>query len=805
MSRFFCILSAIVLYSSCFGTGTVITSDFDRMTYIKIPKAATPGLLKRNIDISEFEKMPQALFWHIGNYPRDCRFYLRNGKWGISAPENLSIYSNLCYPCSRNYLLKLDAEMPADAESESSSISMGVYRYGLINGGGLICKKIKINRGSGVSCEAKVRLDHGIPLFQVMLTISGNVILKKFTLEELPDDLTNDNISVIEGMVVDRSPLPDPQKSDYPDCRFTVFFEGNSIISGASCPQKLQLVIDGFVNRKLLKASAIKTGDKIRCTIIPFERLPEEKKTIQQSDTLDLFELTNYYVLEMGKVKSFSANSAIPFADRQQKYVSIFQRAINPPLDDDARNSQRRAIKDSLTQINQMLVPYADEAELKKLEDRFSKAWNAEKAKDSPGVNRCGAGNKIVWRNIDNSFWALPEDYNLVPKYRVLDKGNLNALLALQEFLNVHGCQLMIGIVPDYYAISARVINREFRNVPDFGSAWLIQQLLSNNLEAVYFSDKLVKEFNRYQFAFFYPQDGHPSDTTQDIMTDAFAHRLSRYNLPETLDKDLFSTDMFPHVHENSKDFLFPKNCDIGSNRAETPYRCRRVLYNGKEVFPDQQSPVLILGNSFIQYPMKYPESFPSLLASKMHMGIATNRVGSLGPMTTVINQLLANPEKYLKGKKVVILVMGIAHFSFDGNFNNIRIMDEQMLQLSGRIPTGVIPISGNQKAIPGYYKQLNNVRCFSIPSTGKYQVVNKSLPHANGEIVLVIPVCAHAPCPPAKLKVNGKPLALPTTWGSYRWNRCIVTLPDKTGLLSIELEGAPGATIALGDIQIYQ
>ena len=693
--------------------------------------------------------------------------------------------------------------MPADTRMKSSRVAIGIIQQGLVNRGNLMRKEIQITPGGDVSFDIPLRFENGVPPFQIMLSVSGNVILKKLTLKELPDELADSGITLVEGTLKELSQIPDPKKSDYPDCRFTASLEGDSIVKGVPCQRKIQLVIDGFRNYKLLGTASLKPGDKIRCFIIPFEKLPEELKTTQQADDLNLFDLPVYYASEITKLKSFSGNSAFMFTD-SHGYVSVFKRQINPQLSNEVKKMQQRVIKDSLVRMTEILAPYPNEETLKNLNVRFNEAWEREKSKDLPGVNRI---DHFVWRNVDNSFWVLPERYQLIQNPRAITPDKMEALLAFQDFLNANGCQLMIGVVPDMYDISARVINKEFRNVPDFRSAWLIRDLLSNGLEAVYISNKLLEEYNRHQFAFFWPDNPHPSDTFQDIFTDVFAERLSRYGFPENLDKTKFRIDLFPHAYSNNsgkydkKSYLFPKNCDIGKNTAGTPYLCRRVLYDGKEVLPDSQSPILVLGNSFIQTPMEFPDSFPSLLSLKMRMSLSSYRIGSYGPLTTIISLIFANPEKFLTGKKVVVLVMGVHHF-YGPPAHNIKTMDIQMMHLAGKAPRGTIELRGNEDNIPKRFEHLGQVRCFIVPKSGKCTVYDASMPQENVDRALVLTYCADH-----RLKIicNGSASTLYGCLGVYRWDRAVVPLSKETTHLTIELEGKPGMAVVLGDIQIFQ
>ena len=82
--------------------------------------------------------------------------------------------------------------------------------------------------------------------------------------------------------------------------------------------------------------------------------------------------------------------------------------------------------------------------------------------------------------------------------------------------------------------------------------------------------------------------------------------------------------------------------------------------------------------------------------------------------------------------------------------------------------------------------------------------VIDKSLAPDDRETALVVPVCADS-LYRAKLKVNDTTLDLPIAYDTSRWDRCVVTLPKRTNRLTVYLEGRPGTTVALGDIQFFQ
>lgn len=748
--------------------------------------------------------MPRAFDWDIdwNNNPDACRFYTKNFHFGISTPKEIILRSiNYALPASNKIILDFEASMPNNAQFEESHISIVFLRNGMLCFDKTVQKDVVLKPGDDILSSVILNCE-STPLLQIELKISGDIILKKLTLRELPEELPQTDITLLEGTIVDISSIPDPRKSDYPDCRFTALVEGNSIIKGAVCPQKIQLIIDGFKNYKLLKTARLKAGDKIRCFITPFEKLSEEKQSTQQSDDLNLFDTPNFYVLDIAKIVTFAENSAIPFANIKQ-YDSVFGRKINPAIPDNIQYLQKKAIQEALLKIDSTIAPYNDE-HISELHKDFEQAWEAEKEKDKEGFNRIkiSANREYVWRNIDNSFWALPENYRLSSQNKTISQDNIDALLEFQNFLNSNGCQLIVGIVPDMHAIAARVINKQFRSVPD-NSAWLVQQLLNKNIEVVYISEQLLKEYNRYPFAFFYPHDTHPSDTTQDIITDIFSKLLNRYDFRKNLDKNFFSIELSPHVFNNKKGYCFPKNCDIGSNKPDEYYLCRKVLYQNQDLRPDRQSPILVFGNSFIQTPTSLPDAFPSLLASKLHMGIDSFRING-SPMIHGIRLLFLNPEKYLSGKRVVVLILGIQHF-FNTTFNNVRNMDEQMLQLSERTHIGTIPVCGNEQNIPNQFDKLNNARCFKIPADGQCLVTKTTLPDNYKNSVVVIPIRKNnAIAKSIYLKINEKNFSI-HNFGLPGWNRIVFPLSESEDILTVELIGLPGEIVALSDIQVFK
>jgi len=615
-----------------------------------------------------------------------------------------------------------------------------------------------------------------------------------------PERNVQDAVTVVEGTVKARSVLPDPKKSDYPDCRYTLEFEGNAILDGVACPRKIQLIAEGFQNYRVLPSGKLQAGDKLRCKVVPFEKLPADRKTTQQADDLSLFELESFYLLEWKKITGFADNPQVSFSGKES-YVSVFKRKINPPLTEQEKRLQAEAIAADRKAVEALLAGWG-KTELKRIETEFQEAWKQEKTKDKPGYNRVGS---YVWRKVGNSFWCLPEEYRFTPYYSPIRPENMAALVALREFLNVHGCQLIVSLIPHAYDIAARVINPTFREVPDFNTALTVRELLENNIEAIDTSGALIRDFDRHPFAFFFPPNYHPADTAQDVATDLTAQKLRRYQFPETLSAEQFSVKQVPHVYKNDPAYLFPANCDIGGNQVKTAHLSCKIFYQGKRFFSDPKSPVWVIGNSFVWSPTG--NSFCDYLCSKLKLPITETHVSGYGPMTAIIQQLFLHPEEYLKGKKVVVLCLGSLHLHASIPFSNIRRMDQDKLLLAGKSMTGEISVSGNTKEVPAFGKELRNAQFFTIPKGKRCTIVEWQAPQneKRKNAVLVIPICVPAPSWMTML-VNGREVPMQEcSGGQYRWCRTVVPLPFGTTQIKVELTGRPGVTAAIGNLQMYQ
>ncbi len=640
-------------------------------------------------------------------------------------------------------------------------------------------------------------------------------------LNEFAIFLSTIKTTVVEGEITERSELPDPQKSDYPNCRFTVHFTGNTIKSGEPCPKELSLIVEGFENYRVLPSNDIKTGDKVLCTIFPFEQLPEDYQSTQQADDLELFLLESFYVLDIKTIKNFTDDELLPvsgiyFSDGNKDFVSLFDRHINPPLPDHVCAEQAFSVRKDIERMT-LLLNEIDEDKYSEINKKFAEAWAKEKAKDPPNYNRVG---NYVWRNLENSFWTLPTGTNsILVKPDIMSQQMLDCFLSLKQVLEANGVNLIVSLVPTMNVISARVIVNEFKDIPDIQTATYVKQLSEIGVETIYASDQIIKNYNRYPFAFFIPENSHPSDTTQDVVSDLLVERLKRYEIASELDGALFSeSKVFRPVKEKE---VFPPDCDVGDNKALSPYMSREILYNGEKIQKNKDSSqIMVIGNSFIETPISPPDSLPVLLSYKLCTPIDWYRIGGYGPFSDILIQLLSNPDFYLKNKKVLVFYVGTMHITAVNQSEtmlDIAKLNSERVLLNNKKVMGhlLLPSNASTEEIidSELWGPLSNVdkTVLKIDKTGsltynfKTDQIGKEI-SGSDPIVCIIPhTCVrNTTC---KVTINEKTEMMysPNYAKNSRFFNLTYEFPAGTKELTIEIEGKPGTLIAIKDIQIWQ
>jgi len=806
------------------GMGLVYDDKINSFSKVSINEQFDKLLEKNKVSKTRNElntrKIPVRWTIDFNTLTGNCDFEQTDNGYRISSPDG---FLSILAPARAVLNTVTGISLELSCNTDESQVKVGIEEYGMIRRGKHYVTEISgIHKEEFINFEISA-LEH-YESIRPLLEIKGDVTIHRLRIYQKGIK----GLTLLEGQILERSVLPDPKESDYPNCRFTIHFEGAVIKDGEPVPKEIALIAEGFENYKLLGTDRLKQGDKVLCAVIPFENLSEEQQSTQQADDLNLFLLNSFYVANIKTISEYSDDPVMPksglyFWDDDAEYVSVFERHINPPIPQSLINAQNMAIQEDLQKMNKLLADY-DDNKIQEVNERFLTAWEKEKKKDPEGYNRPGY---YVWRNIDNSFWCLPNGYNmLLAEPALLTQESLDSFSALKKACEANGVQFIVSLVPDMYVIAARVINKDFRDIPDIQTATFVKQLSEIGIETIYPSDAIIQNYNRYPFAFFFPNNDHPSDTTQDIIADILSERLKRYEIPSELDLDLFSIKQSPHVYksygesENEK-YLFPENCDIGDNQPRTSYTCREVLYNGKQIPLSKDASILVIGNSFMQTPMLFPETVPTLISYKLKIPVDWYRRNAYGPFSDIIVQFLTQSDSFLKGKKVIIFYVGTRHLrtlESNGNFLNISVLDNDRIVLNNKKRiTQFAPASNTGNPVfldPNKWGNLATMdkSCFIVRENNELIcslkldqkpdfIVDESKP-----ITLIIP----AACPrnnSCNLRINDQAKTVPFFYTASDSKFCNLAfeLPAGTKEVDVKVEGEPGSMFVIKDIQIWQ
>ena len=262
--------------------------------------------------------------------------------------------------------------------------------------------------GDGSSLDTKI-----VP----SITFQGDLQVESITLyqKEIHDQWT-----VCIGKIEDISNVPDIEQANYPDCYYTARFVVKDILDGKPAPQKIQLLIPAFLESRIDPLSTIMKKGYWKVSIRPFSLATKKEQEIEQVDEIESYLDTPYILVSAiaGNISEFYT-SCIPVLEGES-YISPFDNPVNPPFPDNfLADSKDETIKE-LAKVNQIINQVTDE---KRINEKFRASWS-EKQKSYDSLN-----SETIWAKEQNSFFALPKEWNLIPPTRISEE-NLEAIAA---------------------------------------------------------------------------------------------------------------------------------------------------------------------------------------------------------------------------------------------------------------------------------------------------------------------------------------------------------------------------------------
>lgn len=804
------------------GYGLTYTENFKEGRIVSLSKAHEDHLLKKGYNLDEFKTREIPKVWNIdiSTIPPDTHFSNIDDGYSLVSPQGpLRLICKRFDGMRSSFIFEFSINNIGDEECD---VVFGVHNSGLIKSGYIELDSETIPSNEERKFEVELSVFEQLTTIAPTLSIQGKAVLSNFNVYQK----NHDDFTIVEGEITERSSLPDPKDTDYPNCRYTAHFVGNAIISGLSCNKELSLSIDGFQNKKVLNTNSLKAGDKVKCAIVSIDSIPDDLASIQEADELSLFTLDSYLVTTVQKITSYTDTTYLPvssthFKSEAFEFRSVFQENINPSIPANLVNAQNARIRKDLEEANKMLATY--ETTRENTEQQFQEVWSKEKERFPDGFNTIKSGATIVqyWRNVNHSFWCLPPRYTLIPeKIPTISDEKMDALVSFKNFLESNGVQLIVSLVPDRYEIAARVINPDFSDTPVYQLLSYVKQLSEAGIECPYYPTNILKHYDLFPFGYSFPNDGHCNSSVQYSIAEILADRLSPFGFSQNLERAKFSHVQAPTFYDVSNHaHKYPENCDIEDHEAGTCYTSDEIHYDGKVLTKDPNSPIFVVGNSFMQTPMGTSQnSLPAFLAERMLCTIDDYRVDQKGPMTTIIQRFFDNPKHFLKGKKVLVMQVASGYLA-DNSFtwNNIKNMDEHRMLLNGKKLVSTLSIKGegnyageiNNSEVQAAWEGFAGKHEIYITSDDKREILHQTIEglDTTKPFVCIVSTVRSSFFSFPTLTVNGISEPVPAGYAAsaLSWQDVYFSIPDGTSEIVIELQGKKGTIVGFSQIKIYQ
>ena len=182
------------------------------------------------------------------------------------------------------------------------------------------------------------------------------------------------------------------------------------------------------------------------------------------------------------------------------------------------------------------------------------------------------------------------------------------------------------------------------------------------------------------------------------------------------------------------------------------------------------------------------------------------------GPATIFIENLLLNPEKYLRGKKVVVLQFALSQL-LNVRWHNISIIDKELKCFSTsnliesfddiHVETEISSLNDTARQtralIPGGFDVKTKADPFELVK------ISPNKTNKNKGFVVVIPACLLSGS--VQIVVNSIEHSLPSSWDNNKssYQSLIYELPAGTAEISVSVKGNPNSCFVLKNIQIWQ
>ncbi len=459
----------------------------------------------------------------------------------------------------------------------------------------------------------------------------------------------------LEGIIVNPSALPIPEKSDYPDCNYTAMFQVKNILSqDSSIPEKIVLVIPGFRKRKLLTDSIYTSGQRLMVKIELFDDISETLRQIQQADQINSLEYDYYYLTEGTRIDQIGPIVRSPVGiSKNNPLTQPIADAKKPKLttqEKKAAKLRKQAMQKDLDRINKLLAKNG--GDFKKWYDNL----NDMRREYGKVIEK----KDFKW--IGDSYFSL-KSWALY-KEEYLNYDFVSAMIDYNQYLRDRNIDFIVVRVPSMNEVVGDLFIQSFNNT-EFNPYLheFIKILLENDVETIDLVPPLVKNRFKYPLLFWYQTiDPHPAEGAGRITAQILSDRIKRYSMRKNKSPRVYlaSTTMIPFRDDIYKcDYTWPDgNKKYDTNSAVSFLGVFSKDGNVLQINENSGSPVLFIGDSFLDYSPYGSRGGSIPQYFYYESGVLPDKFYRYGGATNLFGELIRKGDSFLVNRRVVIFIM---------------------------------------------------------------------------------------------------------------------------------------------------
>ncbi len=452
--------------------------------------------------------------------------------------------------------------------------------------------------------------------------------------------------------ITHKSPIPDPKRSDYEDCLYTLEGKVLDFRSELRTPRNIIILLPAFTHRIVQPEAQFAEGQLIETEIIPLEKADKRFRTMQRSDDVTSFDLSVFLAQKATlldkKAQSFPEHPDTYFQSAADKPMPSAE-PVRYPWSEKAAAERKATIERDKATILQALNAHGGNWDIWQARlQSFYRDLATRKGKEGAMMQ-----NQFFFERLH-----YQEYKDLCAQADTDQPGPLRMLKALNLQLRQRGVDLIVVPYPHKEEVHADVFSSK---APADG--WFqpyrqkfLLQLLEADVEVIDLVPALQAARARFPFIFYDHHDNHPACGGVEVGAEEIVRRLGRYDLALPAGTPPSKLHLKPVILEKGVVIDEEKHEEIHHYPANSV-----VTEDGKPLdLPlNLASPMVIMGDSYTRTPEYLPNGMGAALPMHVayRLGVMPDVLESMGSSNKAMQLLAREGQNYLKGRRVLIFV----------------------------------------------------------------------------------------------------------------------------------------------------